>query len=253
MGYRASYGPIPPITTSTIDVRAFSDVAAAAVNSLIKTANRDPIWGVKAGGSVTCAALVHEGTLYFGAHDGILYALDPLTGKERWRFPTNGPIAGGEFPVIWQDSLLFTSFDHHLYCLARDGALRWKFDAKSKLAATPVVHDGRAYFGSKEGRIFCVDIATGSQRWSFSAQDAVWGPALADGVLYFASWDKHLYALTLDGRLLWKYPSPEQFNWVPAVGRFIYVGGRDNCLSAITPDGKLAWKFRTSGAVVSVP
>ena len=124
MGYRASYGPIPPITTSTIDVRAFSGVAAAAVNSLIKTANRDPIWGVKAGGSVTCAALVHEGTLYFGAHDGILYALDPLTGKERWRFPTNGPIAGGEFPVIWQDSLLFTSFDHHLYCIGLDGALR---------------------------------------------------------------------------------------------------------------------------------
>ncbi len=170
MGYGASY-PIPPITTSTIDVRAFSGVAAAAVNSLIRTANRDPIWGVKAGGSVTCAALVADGVLYFGAHDGIFYALDPTTGKEHWRFPTNGPIAGGEFPVAWRDAILFTSFDHHLYCVARDGALVWKFKANGELF-TPVIWRDLLFVGSWDCHLYALDWRTGQLRWTFATSSA---------------------------------------------------------------------------------
>jgi outer membrane protein assembly factor BamB len=58
-------------------------------------------------------------------HDCVT-ALDTATGKQLWRFFTDGPVRFA--PAAWQDRVYFTSDDGHLYCVdAADGSLRWKF------------------------------------------------------------------------------------------------------------------------------
>jgi hypothetical protein len=58
---------------------------------------------VGVGGSVMASAIVHDGTIYVGACDGNMYALD-LDGTEKWRFSSGGPIT---YPASCHDGLLF--------------------------------------------------------------------------------------------------------------------------------------------------
>ena len=74
--------------------------------------------------------------------------------------------------------------------------LIWKFRTESGVFSSPAVADGVVYFGSQDGHLYAVDIATGQERWRFRTESLVFSsPAVADGVVYFGSRDGHLYAV----------------------------------------------------------
>ena len=57
-----------------------------------------------------------------------LTAYDAATGRETWKFRTDGPVRLA--PAVWNDSVCFGSDDGHLYCVALStGKLRWKYRA----------------------------------------------------------------------------------------------------------------------------
>jgi outer membrane protein assembly factor BamB len=90
------------------------------------------------------------------------------------------------------------------------------------------------------------------ERWTFKAGDAVEGaPAVANGVVYVGSMDKHLHALDLaSGKPKWK-TKLGPINASPAVkGDKVFVGDYDGkfyCLAAA--DGKVLWAFETGGEI----
>jgi outer membrane protein assembly factor BamB len=58
---------------------------------------------------------VHNGVVYFGGTDGYFYCIDAISGKERWKFKTNGPITAKAHVI--GDVILFGSMDKTLYAL----------------------------------------------------------------------------------------------------------------------------------------
>ena len=46
------------------------------------------------GDQITGAPAVSDGVAYVGSWDGCLYAVDPQTGREKWKFETGGQITG---------------------------------------------------------------------------------------------------------------------------------------------------------------
>jgi outer membrane protein assembly factor BamB len=83
-------------------------------------------------------------------------------------------------------------------------------------------------------------------QWEFAAQDAVLAaPAVAEGRVYFGSFDKHVYALEAStGRLLWKRNTNGAVVSTPAMaGDRVVVGNR--CYDLLGLDaatGEVAWK-----------
>ena len=91
-----------------------------------------------------------------------LTAFDTDSGKELWRFYTNGPVRFS--PAIWKDKIFIICDDGYLYCLGTaDGSLVWKFRGgpserrvlgNDRLISTwparggPVVYDDKIYFGA---------------------------------------------------------------------------------------------------------
>lgn len=70
----------------------------------------------------------------------------------------------------------------------------------------PVIAGGVVYRGSSAtGKVQALDAATGKERWSFFTGGPVrFAPAVADGRVFAASDDGHLYCLAADsGKLLW--------------------------------------------------
>jgi len=83
-------------------------------------------------------------------------------------------------------------------------------------------------------------------------------PALApDGTLYQATGNGQLLALTLAGKLRWKFDTGTEtdIKSSPAVGDdgTIYFGSRNRKFYAVTPAGKLKWSLATGGWVDSSP
>src|SRR5215212_4258828 len=45
----------------------------------------------------------------------------------------------------------------------------WKFASGSPVRSTPAVHDGRLYFGNREGFFYALDAQTGKEEWRFKS------------------------------------------------------------------------------------
>ena len=66
--------------------------------------------------------------------------------------------------------------------------LAWEFDSGGSIRSGPVVENGNLYFTSKSGKVYCLDVATGSPRWSADIGGmGVGGPAVRGGRLFTAS------------------------------------------------------------------
>ncbi|MEW6359146.1 MAG: PQQ-binding-like beta-propeller repeat protein [Planctomycetota bacterium] len=107
--------------------------------------------------------VVEGKTLYVGSsRSDKVVALDADTGEEKWTFYADGPVRFA--PVAWKGKVYFTSDDGCLYCVnGKDGALVWKVR------------------GGPSDRM-----VLGNDRL-ISTWPARGGPALGDGVVYFAA------------------------------------------------------------------
>lgn len=129
------------------------------------------------------AALGSDGAVYIGSFDSYLYALDPRTGKTRWRFKTNDHIyasaALGEDVNGNTNAIYFGSADGIFYAVSPGGELLWRYDTGDPIrssAALGAGPDGQpaaiVYFGAGNGKLYALNTADGSLRWSFDTTAA---------------------------------------------------------------------------------
>ncbi|WP_434222013.1 PQQ-binding-like beta-propeller repeat protein [Limnospira platensis CENA597] len=74
--------------------------------------------------------------------------------------------------------------------------LVWRFSTQAAISSSPAVSEGIVYFGSWDRHLYALDANTGQERWRFRTQAVIdSSPAVSAGVVYFGSYDNHLYAL----------------------------------------------------------
>ena len=110
-------------------------------------------------GEIESTPVVEDGVVYTDAYDGMVYALDASTGASVWNYSTGN------------DTGLFSS---------------------------PAFVGGVLYFCSVGGgTIYALNASNGASIWNYQTQGIInCSPAIANGVLYVASWDGNLYALS---------------------------------------------------------
>ncbi len=95
----------------------------------------------------------------FGGRDKLVYALEPATGKELWKFRAKSRVDSS--PVIVGDRVFVGASDGRLYELDRKtGRKVWEYEAGGDFIASPAIADGKLVIGNTDGTLYCFGAKT---------------------------------------------------------------------------------------------
>ncbi|MBA2536078.1 MAG: PQQ-binding-like beta-propeller repeat protein, partial [Actinobacteria bacterium] len=183
--------------------------------------------------------------------------------RKVWQFSARRLI---EFPpVVAYGRLYFANNPGRFFALdAKTGKLVWEKQLKRCTAASPTVADGVVYQALMDpspckphddnapGYLVALDAETGEEAWRFEAGVTESSPLLVDGVLYFGSWDKKIYALDAKTqRVLWTHRTGDKVKGAAAYTKgTVYVGSYDGKVYALdAKSGKLRWGASAQGGI----
>jgi len=145
--------------------------------------------------------------------------------------------------------------DGMLRCLLR-GEIVWAVKIRGGLLATPLLDKDDLYVATGGGELVALNRITGKQRWvSEVKEELTTQPVIADGRLYVMSSEEAVTAISLEGKLLWKFRREPgtgftiRGNARPKVAHgLLYTAFADGNVAALTLDqGVVRWIRNVSG------
>ena len=147
--------------------------------------------------TVQSSPAVVGGTVYVGARDGFLYAIDRATGAQRWRHDHNVSWVNSS-PAV-SEGLVYAGTSDGRFIQAVDtvtGEERWRANAQGTVWASPAVDSLLVYVGEGDGTMYALDKRTGKEAWRYRVGHRLFSsPLVHDGRLYFGSDDGGIYAV----------------------------------------------------------
>ncbi len=267
--FTASVGVLPPPASAWPsaghDARHSSGVTATVIGP--RTAHQR--WTRKLEGNVTPGPVLGaDGTIYAASNAGVLHALDPATGADRWTFDGGGSYGSdlSVSPAVLGDGTILWPAPHNrLVALDATGHQLWHETFGGFVLSPAVAGAGRVYVADQNGGVAAIEVgnATHNVVWQTdiggtSYTSPTVGP---DGTIVVGA-DNDLVGLADDGpasRVRWRWHGPAQIEVSAAVapdGTAI-VGPNNEFTYGIGPDGAQRWKYRKGdwsySSVVATP
>lgn len=153
-------------------------------------------WTHRIGSPRSAVPVERDGVVYVGGDvpggtSGVLAALSPEDGSERWRVET-GPVIFDSEPTIDGEAVYVGTGNGTVHAHARrSGEERWTFEPESEddlLFAPPAVGTA-VYAKDNRGTLYALDRDDGEERWRVEVGGGLNRPKLLDGTLYVGSHD----------------------------------------------------------------
>jgi outer membrane protein assembly factor BamB/tetratricopeptide (TPR) repeat protein len=237
-----------------------------------RTVRRDlvrvPAWKVRVDAQVDAPITVvpGKGQVVFGDRAGNLWCLSASDGKQVWKRSLGALAAVNSAVVIEGQTAYASSFDNRVYAVnLADGLDRWTpFKTEGMVRAAPRVakvqllnNQTFLFVGAEDGRVYCLDAATGELRWKSARMGAIGAsPAVTAEAVYAASDDEHVHALAIaDGKELWSHKLGAALRSSPVIiGDMMYLGAEDGGLYALDLTRReVRWRQQARGAVRAGP
>ena len=136
--------------------------------------NPQLLWTFQAGDMIESSAAVVDGTVYIGALDGVLYAINAETGEKRWTYQTNSSIKAS--PAIQDGVVYFGDGDGVFHAVdINTHEMKWQFQTEGEIISSANFAGDRVLFGSYDGFLYCLNNETGALVWKFETEGYVHG------------------------------------------------------------------------------
>ena len=223
-------------------------------------------WRVPADAPIRAAPAVAGNVLVFGSSDGVLHAIDRVSGEGIWFKNLGDPLES--VPAIDGNVVVVAGRQVGLHAVdLRTGNILWthRFNAPLRfrwgwdyLLSSPVVNGDSVYVGSRDGVMASYGLKDGKKAWEFKiAEPILASPTLAGDRLLFGGTDGVFYCLSSKtGKLIWSFRTEGADIDLKAAGfdrRSIlstaavsedtaFFGSRDGHVYAVAvADGKKRW------------
>jgi outer membrane protein assembly factor BamB len=213
--------------------------------------------------------VIYDSRIFQLSDNGVLSAIDKKTGKTVW-WRSLGKLSAST-PAVTSNTVYATVLEsghpaHPGRVVALNsatGAIRWIHSLPSPSESSPLIDDGRVFFGSQDGTVYALNDKTGHVIWTYHAGGAVKAsPSLSGGVLYFGDYSGHVQAVSEQtGRRLWISSSEGAllgsgtfYSTAAVVYGRVFLGNTDGRIYAYDAStGKLDWAVQTGAYVYSSP
>jgi outer membrane protein assembly factor BamB len=260
-------GTLPAPATAWSE--AFASAAHTSRTSARGLQTATLAWSRDLGGAVVPGPAVGlDGSILAASNAGVLHALDPATGRDRWTYDGGGSYGSdlSTTPAVLADgTILWPAPGNKLVALSESGAKLWSLQLTGFVLSPAIGSGGRVYVADQAGHVTAVDVGAGTAHrvaWTITtAPDSYGSPALApDGTIYTTA-GSTLYAIQDDGSkasVRWRFSMRTQIEVSAAVAPdgTVVVGTNDAVVYGVSPKGSIAWEAKTtdwsySSAVVS--
>jgi len=207
------------------------------------------VWNFKTSDDILAGATIHENKVFIGSCDNNFYCIDFHRGKELWRFQTGDLIHSDMSSPILGNMIFIGSFDCNLYCLdCRTGKELWRFrTGKYGISEPPLLYKNVLYQGTRDGILFAISLE-GKELWRYKAGDLITKPMAFNDRLYFGSEDGYFRCMDMEGKEIWRFSIEGKMWDIPSYWNGIIIFGTWSChVHGIDAEtGEELWRFTTS-------
>ncbi len=201
--------------------------------------------------------------------DGVLSAINKHTGHTFWMRPLGALAASAPAATAYTVyvTLLTDGYDRNrgraVALDYRTGATLWSRALSSPSESSPLLDQGKLFFGSQNGTVYALNAGNGSVLWTYHASGAVKAsPTLSDGMLYFGDYSGHLQAISeATGRRVWisgsggaLFGNGTFYSTAAVIYGRVFLGNTDGRIYAYDAfTGQLDWAVQTGAYVYASP
>jgi len=218
---------------------------------------------------VQCRPLALDDGLLVADTGGYVYRFT-RDGELMWRFHAGGPIY--ETPIV-DDTRVYiaTTTDVLLAVDLTTGSWLWSYRPEERLTRSElsvlgstrtVLRDGSIYAGLSDGRLVCLDAATGTRNWDMDVGEGRFVDVDAtavftdEGLLVTGAYSGPVVAIDVDRQaVIWRVESGVNGKITSMYGRLYFAdeNGMLRCLDAGTGDEEWAWTPKGSKDLLNTP
>ncbi|MHC5795923.1 outer membrane protein assembly factor BamB family protein [Lacisediminihabitans sp. FW035] len=212
-------------------------------------------WSRDLGGSVTPGPVIGvDGSILAATNAGVLHALDPATGNDRWVFD-GGARYGSDLStspaVLGDGTILWPGPRSTLFALDRSGRLIWTEKFGSDVLSPAIAGHNRVYVADLAGHLAALDVTANSHRrvWTLDLGGVDYSsPSVGpDGTIYTAI-EKQLIAVrdTGDsGVIRWRFETTKRIEVSSGVSEsgIVVLGTNNDHEYGVRSDGTRAWQL----------
>lgn len=209
---------------------------------------------------------VYTQTLFVSSNNQIVYALDPVSGDRKWKFPVTGEVQAT--PVLHNKSVYVGTLTGNLYRIdAQYGTEQTVRTFEGPIVGTPIVKDNVMYVTAGT-RIYAVDPGSLSDLPLIPPYDIGGNivssptihsiPGVQSKAIFIAGMNNKVVALNPDLTQIWEYTPADAgaFYSSPCAinDSTLYIGNDNGKVYALfIQAGTEKWIFNTNGQVRSSP
>ena len=206
-------------------------------------------------GAVTPGPVVGpDGTIYAASNGGVLHAINPSTGADRWIYDCGHTDPDSDLSVsslvLADGTVLWPTPGHELLALSRTGTKLWSQPLPGQPTSPASVDGHRVYVGDTSGMVTAIDLAQGnlpSQAWTLKVGGISYGSVVVggNGRLYTTS-DSALIAIDdvgTQGHLSWRADPGDGITEVSA-------GLAPDGTALLGTNGTQEWAYRPDGTLL---
>ncbi|MBN1164480.1 MAG: PQQ-binding-like beta-propeller repeat protein [Candidatus Krumholzibacteriota bacterium] len=218
--------------------------------------NGERIWNRSVREKIVSSPRVGEDLVIAATLQGKLLALRRLDGEEMW----SQKIGEG----IWASCTLGDGYivaattDGSLIRMNHSGKIEWRVQPGGSIHSTPLCMEENdlIILGTGDKYIYGYSLAAGNLMWRFAAASEVRStPSAAGGTIFVGTEEGVLFALTLNGKQLWKRDVGGAIRSKPLIlGEIVLVSNYNSRISVFKTDsGELVDEYQVGAPVYSSP